>query len=190
MGLGQEEVLMNPQDCTLPTREEEQFVFHKKSRRHIDDLPSPRCHFRKEFEVMCSRHEEIKDDHNIQVKRAKREMETKEVRLFKTQVFSIIFETYPVWLLALSTMKAKLIYIPQCNSWTEFCHLISNANTAGAPTLYDTHVTKLGFRRFKLGPPPQEGPHILLVSGSIEFLHTHLQQGKGLGLIDYSQRGR
>ena len=126
----------------------------------------------------------------FQAKRLKREVERKELRILKPQVFTLIFESYPVWLLTLTTPVITKIFLPQFDSWSTLRNSLEKSNAAGNVRLYDIQVSQIGRRFFEFGSPPKETKHLKLVSGDIPFLNQHLQEGKGLGILDYMRRGR
>ena len=91
-----------------------------------------------------------------------------------------MFESYPVWLFSIVKDFSQLIYFPQVANWSDLRNKILSASDARSISLFDALITAIGRSLCHFGTSSKEG--ILLVSGSMLFLHKHLANLHGMGI--------
>ena len=108
--------------------------------------------------------------HNVL--RTDRVEEHGQIKNYARQSFCLVFETEPIWLLALQPQFTKYIYLSGYTSLSNFhCDLQQHKIDLG---LYHNAITSLGFSSFIFSPPPNNITYLL--SGSISFLNEQSHQ--------------
>ena len=105
------------------------------------------------------------------------------------QTFYLLFESAPVWLLALTPRNTDCIYLSNCDSSVHFyTHLDENKIDK---ILYHYAISTLGKRHFIFSPPPNN--IIYLVSGSLPYLNdksSKILKKRGIFITYHSVRFR
>ena len=131
------------------------------------------------------------DNNCSSVKRTKLELEHKEIKSHKAQRYTILFETYPLWLFSIARHITETVYIPDVSSLGELRQRLSEQSASiGRLDLYDALVNDLGRRLFVFQQPPEGFEGLFLVSGSVGFINQHLISHRGIGIVDTMWRGR
>ena len=121
---------------------------------------------------------------NEAIRRTHRVEERGQLQYYTSQSFCLLFETVPIWLLALRPDFCQWIYIPTCNSLEHLESIIAQHKID--KTLYSLVIGFVGKSRFRFHEPKHDVLH--LVSGSIPFLNEKsIQIGtkKGIFITDH-----
>ena len=81
--------------------------------------------------------------------RAGRSEERGQIKKFVPRTFCLLFETFPVWLLALSKENTAFIYLTDYNSYSHFNSLFNEDKIV--KNLYQPAVLSLGVDKFIFG---------------------------------------
>ena len=126
-----------------------------------------------------------------QFKRRKLELEHKEVKLHKAQVYVLLFESYPLWLFSLTLHNTKAVFLPGFCSLGDFRTKLLPVVSQGRIELYDNWVSYIGRSKFRFeNDRTTESETIYLVSGRVDYINDRLQQRRGIGITDRMWRGR
>ena len=107
-----------------------------------------------------------------------------QIQAYQSHSFCILFETAPIWILALRPNICRWIYLPTCNSLEHLISIISQHKID--KTLYLLLIRYLGNHRLRFSAPTQDV--IYLVSGTIPFLNDksfEIGQKKGIFITDH-----
>ena len=99
--------------------------------------------------------------------RSERKEERGRVTLFEPQDFLLVFEKYPIWLLALNPSFTKRIYCNKCKTLLDLLSLCEDNKIE--QSLYQATILILGNQRFRFSSPLCAVT--TLVSGSMAFLN-------------------
>ena len=107
-----------------------------------------------------------------------------QIQAYQSHSFCILFETAPIWLLALRPNICHWIYLPTCNSLEHLISIITQHKID--KTLYLLLIRYVGNHRLRFSAPTQDV--IYLVSGTIPFLNDkslQIGQKKGIFITDH-----
>ena len=134
--------------------------------------------------IISTEHPNEYNDKQQKIMRNHRVKEYEELSLIQPQHFALIFETLPLWLLALNNNSICRLYIPGCTSLSNFT-LHTKKNQLDH-NLYHNIILNIGIDNTLFSTPPSE--IIFLVYGTILFLNEQrlrLRQRKVISIIDH-----
>ena len=90
-----------------------------------------------------------------------------QLQVYPSQSFCILFETIPIWILAMRPDICHIIYVPNCDSFVNLNTILDNYKID--KTLYHLVIDFVGAHHFRFSEPNDDV--LYLVSGSISFLN-------------------
>ena len=112
-----------------------------------------------------------------------------KIQKITPQSFCLLYESAPVWLLALTPRNTDCIYLLNCDSFVDFnTHLDENKLDKN---LFHSVISALGRQRFIFNPPPDD--IVYLVSGSLSYLNeksNKILKKRGIFITDHNVRFR
>jgi hypothetical protein len=119
------------------------------------------------------------------------QVEIEVLRQVEPQSFELLFQSFPVWLLALDPPHVKQIYLP---SFDDVDHLVHSLHRHGIDSiLVHRALHRFGIKRLRSGRSSSDTTtYIRLVSGSLAYLLPYLLEHTGmvLGVLESHHTGR